>query len=363
MKRTFWFLVLTTIVACASAQTTVSFNFSLGANLVSGWINVSGDPSVAIRGGVDPVSGISISSIAPANWHPSDVSAADGYGASGGTFFPAAVMLDHWYQYGGSVSVYNASSPQLLISGLRTDSLYTLQMTGSSTTSSNSNPTTYTVSGLSAAAPIANNSHNNTAGGAVFTNIAPDANGMIRVFVNTLTTTDVADICGIRIIATGPSSTSGAGGGNWKVNGTTVYDSVDNVAIGTNNPHGFKLAVNGTAVFTKVKVMPIASWPDYVFRNDFHLPGLPELERYIREHQHLPGIASEEEVKADGVDVCEHEAALLKKVEELTLYLIEQNKKLEAQQNKLEMQQHALKVQQKEIDTLKTLIGQKDKQH
>jgi len=47
---------------------------------------------------------------------------------------------------------------------------------------------------------------------------------------------------------------------------------------------------------------------------------------------------------------------LLKKVEELTLYLIEQNKKLEAQQN-------ALKVQQKEIDALKALIGEKNKQH
>jgi hypothetical protein len=349
MKRTLWLLILLASIGCASAQTTVSFNFSLGAQSVSGWINVTGDPSVAVRTGVDPASGISISSIAIANWHPSDAAAADGYGASGGTFFPAAVMLDHWYQYGGSVSVYNASAPQLLISGLRTDSVYTLRMTGSSTTTSNSNPTTYTVSGLSVATPIANNSHNNTANGAVFTNIAPDANGMIRVYVNTLTTTDVADICGIQIISTGPSSSSGTGGGNWKVNGTTVYDSVDNIAIGTNNPQGYRLAVNGKAIFTKVVVKPSGSWPDYVFRKDFHLPSLPELEHYIREHQHLPGVASEKEVNTGGIDVSEHEAALLRKVEELTLYLIEQGKRLDAQQ--------------KEIDALKARIGRNTKHH
>jgi hypothetical protein len=341
------FLILTILASCASAQTTVSFNFSAGTQSVAGWINVSGDPSTAVRSATDPTTGITVSSIATGNWHPSDASAADGYGASGGTFFPAAVMLNHWYQYGGSVSVYNASSPQLLITGLHADSVYSLRMTGSSTTTSNSNPTTYTVAGLTVAVPIANNSHNNTAGGAVFNNIAPDANGMIRVFVNTLTTTDVADICGIQIISTGGSPSSGTSGGNWQVAGTTVYDSVDNIAIGTSNPQGYKLAVNGTAIFTKVIVKPAGSWPDYVFQKGFRLPTLPELEAYVRENQHLPGVASEKDVKAGGIDVSEHEAALLKKVEELTLYLIEQNKKLEAQQ--------------KEINDLKALVGKKNK--
>jgi hypothetical protein len=346
MNRPILLLILSILAGCATAQTTSSFNFSASTQSVSGWINVSGDPATAVRSATDAATGISISSIATANWHPSDACAADGYGASGGTFFPAAVMLNHWYQYGGSVSVYNASSPQLLISGLHTDSVYTLRMTGSSTTASNSNPTTYTVAGLSVAVPIANNSHNNVANGAVFTNISPDANGMIRVFVNTLTTTDVADICGIQIVSAGASSSSGTGSGNWKVSGTTVYDSVDNIAIGTSNPQGYKLAVNGTAIFTKVKVKPVGSWPDYVFHKDFRLPGLAELESYIREHSHLPGIASEQEVMARGIDVSEHEAALLRKVEELTLYLIEQNKRLAAQQ--------------KEIDALKALMSKKN---
>jgi hypothetical protein len=124
---------------------------------------------------------------------------------------------------------------------------------------------------------------------------------------------------------------------------------VNNIGIGTNNTQGYKLAVNGTAIFTKIKVKPVANWPDYVFKKAYTLPSLPELERYINEHRHLPGIASEKEVQATGIDVSEHEAALLKKVEELTLYLIEQNRRLDAQQ--------------KEIDALKALILEKNKQH
>jgi hypothetical protein len=130
------------------------------------------------------------------------------------------------------------------------------------------------------------------------------------------------------------------------------------IGIGTNDPKGNALAVNGTGIFTKLKVKPIANWPDYVFRKDFRLPGLPELERYIREHQHLPGIASEQEMKTgDGVDVGEQEAALLKKVEELTLYLIEQNKTLEAQKDALKAQNNLLQAQQKEIGALKAQMN------
>jgi len=349
MKRTFWLLILATSIGCASAQTTVSFNFSAASQPVTGWINVAGDPHTAVRSATDATSGITINSVATANWAPSDVNAYDGLGAAGGTFFPAAVMLNHWFQYGGSAGVYNSGTPQLLISGLHTDSVYTLRMAGSSTSSAISSPTEYTVAGASVSVPLAVNNHNNTSDGAVFSNIAPDASGNIKVYVNTLPTTDVADICGIQIIVNAPSNSGSGSGGRWQTSGTTVYDSVDNIAIGTSNPQGYKLAVNGKAIFTKLVVKPYANWPDYVFHKNFRLPGLPELERYIREHQHLPGIASEQEVQAGGIDVGEHEAALLKKVEELTLYLIEQNKKLEAQQ--------------KEIDQLKVLIDKKNKQH
>jgi hypothetical protein len=160
-------------------------------------------------------------------------------------------------------------------------------------------------------------------------------------------------------------STSGLTGPWQYVNGT-VYDSIDNIAIGTSNSQNYKLAVNGTAIFTKVKVKTYGTWPDYVFAKDYHLPDLQWLEDYLARYRHLPDIASEAEVQKDGIDVGDNQAALLKKIEELTLYLIEENKALKEQNAKrqdqaaqMKTQQDRLDEQQKEIDELKRLIAEK----
>jgi len=160
---------------------------------------------------------------------------------------------------------------------------------------------------------------------------------------------------------------SGTGGSSrWLFAGGTAYDSVDNIAIGTSNPQGYKLAVNGTAIFTKVKVKNAGTWPDYVFKKGYILPGLEELEKYVSEYHHLPGIASEQEVQLHGIDLGDQQAALLKKVEELTLYLIhenrsltDQNKQLSDQNRQLAEQGARLEAQQKEIDELKAMIQAK----
>ena len=148
-------------------------------------------------------------------------------------------------------------------------------------------------------------------------------------------------------------------GGHWLYTNGTQYDSLDNIAIGTSNPQGYKLAVNGTAIFTKVKVKTAGTWPDYVFGNDYQLPDLQWLDNYLARYRHLPGIASEAEVQKDGIDVGEHQAALLKKIEELTLYLIDENKKLQTQADQMKAQQDRLDQQQKENDELKRLIAEK----
>jgi hypothetical protein len=152
----------------------------------------------------------------------------------------------------------------------------------------------------------------------------------------------------------------------WVFNSGTVYDSADNVAIGTNNTFGYKLAVNGTAIFTKAKVKTAGTWPDFVFKKEYALPSLSELERYVGEHHHLPGIASEEEVRQYGLDLGDHAAALLQKVEELTLYLIQKDKALTAQEQLLKTQAQELAEQktridalQKQLDELKALINAK----
>ncbi|HEV2479727.1 MAG TPA: Ig-like domain-containing protein [Puia sp.] len=102
------------------------------------------------------------------------------------------------------------------------------------------------------------------------------------------------------------------------------------IGIGTKVTDGYQLAVNGTAIFVKIKVKPLANWPDFVFGDTYKLPPLDSLEYYIRQYHHLPGILPEQEERHEGVDVAEQQAALLKKLEENTLYLIDQNKRLKA---------------------------------
>jgi hypothetical protein len=111
-----------------------------------------------------------------------------------------------------------------------------------------------------------------------------------------------------------------------------------NVSIGTSDSKGYKFAVNGNAVFTKVVVKAYGNWPDYVFHAAYRLRPLSEVEEYIKQYGHLPEVPSAEEVKKDGLDLGDNQAILLKKIEELTLYAIEQNKKIEDLYNKIETQ-------------------------
>jgi hypothetical protein len=155
---------------------------------------------------------------------------------------------------------------------------------------------------------------------------------------------------------TSVGSGSGGGSGRWQFANGVQYDSVDNIAIGTSNPQGYKLAVNGTAIFTKIWVKAANNWPDYVFKKKYELMDLAELERYVKAHKHLPGITPESDVKREGINLGDQQAAVLKKVEELTLYLIDENKKLKEQNKQLEQQNDRLEQQQREIDELKKMI-------
>lgn len=121
---------------------------------------------------------------------------------------------------------------------------------------------------------------------------------------------------------------------------TIVYDG--NVGIGitrstTLNTSAYKLVVGGTIGATKVKVTQ-SGWADYVFAKDYKLQPLTEVEKFIKRNGHLEGVPTTKEVKENGVDLGETQVILLKKIEELTLHLIEQNKKLEEQQGRLDKQ-------------------------
>lgn len=136
------------------------------------------------------------------------------------------------------------------------------------------------------------------------------------------------------------------------------------ISVGTSIlPFGYRLSVDGKILAEELQIKQSQSWPDYVFEKDYKLISLSDLEAFIQENKHLPEIPSEKEVKSDGISVGEMNAKLLQKVEELTLYLIQQNKDLEQQRtlNKELMTQQELvikilKEQAADIQTLKEKI-------
>lgn len=99
-----------------------------------------------------------------------------------------------------------------------------------------------------------------------------------------------------------------------------------NVGIGTPNPTE-KLAVNGTIRAKEIKV-EANPWPDYVFNEDHQLMSLDSLANFVKENKHLPNIAPAKAVEENGIALGELNRQLLQKIEEMTLYLIEQNREI-----------------------------------
>jgi hypothetical protein len=131
------------------------------------------------------------------------------------------------------------------------------------------------------------------------------------------------------------------------IGSSQIYDNGSFVGLGTTTvPTGYLFAVNGKAIFNKVVVENYGNWADYVFQKDYVLPSLEDVEKYINQNQHLQGVPSACEVEKNGVDIEDNQVVLLKKVEELTLYVIDQNKKIEA----LQSQNNQLKEQAKEVE-------------
>lgn len=131
---------------------------------------------------------------------------------------------------------------------------------------------------------------------------------------------------------------------------STISQFTGSVCINTATDFGYKLAVNGKAIFTEAKVKLYANWPDYVFYEDHNLMPIAKLEKFISANHHLPNIPSAEEVKEkEGFELGNMNVKLLEKVEELTLYIIELNKATE------ELKKENVKIK----ETLKRLSAKK----
>lgn len=109
-----------------------------------------------------------------------------------------------------------------------------------------------------------------------------------------------------------------------------------NVGIGTTNIDNpdYKLYVHGSIRTRKVRVDQDV-WADYVFEDSYPLQSLKEIEEFIQKNKHLPEVPSAAEVAKEGVDLGDNQVLLLKKIEELTLHLISQNKRIEQLENEL----------------------------
>jgi hypothetical protein len=112
------------------------------------------------------------------------------------------------------------------------------------------------------------------------------------------------------------------------VEGNTVITGALRVG-NTVTPGGYKLAVDGKAIVTELLVRLVPDWPDYVFSRNYQLPGLHEVEDFIKKNNHLPGIPSAKTLEATGLNIGEMQKLQMEKIEELTLYIIDLKKEIE----------------------------------
>jgi hypothetical protein len=125
-------------------------------------------------------------------------------------------------------------------------------------------------------------------------------------------------------------------------------DGTTQIGVGTPKVGGLAanamLSVDGLILAREIKVaIANTHWADFVFEKNYKLMPLAEVEKYIAKNQHLPNVPTNEDVQLDGIDLVAMHATLLQKIEELTLYLISESKRIE----KLEQENALLKQQLK----------------
>ena len=132
------------------------------------------------------------------------------------------------------------------------------------------------------------------------------------------------------------------------------FFAVGNVGIGTLPSANYKLAIDGNVIAEEVRVALKANWPDYVFEDDYNLEPLNKVEEFINTYGHLKDIPDALTAESDGISLGEMNALLLKKIEELTLYTIQQEKKI----NSLSKENNQLQSLNERLQDVEKLIEQ-----
>ena len=118
-------------------------------------------------------------------------------------------------------------------------------------------------------------------------------------------------------------------------NGTRILEVAEGSLVLKSNGADVATISNNTLTIDKVK-LNVGSFPDYVFKDDYELKSLSEVNSFIESHGHLPNMPSEQEVLENGMDVGKVNTVLVEKIEEMTLYAIDQEQKIENLTKKLE---------------------------
>lgn len=132
----------------------------------------------------------------------------------------------------------------------------------------------------------------------------------------------------------------------FKVAGWSEFENPVRIGAGSVYAPGFALSVEGGIITNAVRVK-VQPWPDYVFEEGYPLLPLAEVEKYVQENKHLPGVVPAGEVAANGLDLGQIQKVQMEKTEELFLYLLQQQKQIELQQKTIERLESEIKKLQK----------------
>ncbi len=258
----------------------------------------------------------------------------------GGSFTLPSLGSQTISQTGNTITLSNGGGSFTLPTMTDTDA-QSLTLTGNTLSISNGNTITLPATSVSAGTNTSVTGSGTTASPYVISSVDTS------IYANNGTINSATTTAGNRVVTMNNNnlwfkSVTGDTNGKIYVGNTATYPTTTG---------SYKLFVEGGIMTEKVKVALRSSsnWADYVFNNNYKLMPLQEVAKYVEANKHLPGIDSASELAEKGLDIAEMQAKHMEKIEELTLYIIDQDKRIETQ-NK------AIENNTKEIEVLKAQL-------